>query len=268
MGTVSPLSFAVVSSSERAGEALSSFCRMLQTSTGLSIAPCVLDSYADMLERVSVGTLDLAWSPPLVAVELENRGVATSIAVVKRSLRAGYHSALFVRAKSSIKRIEDLVGMRAAWVTEESASGYVVPRWHLRSVGIKLEKAFAKERFYGSHEAVASAVIDDEADVGATHVGLEPVTGKLASAPWLNIGASPAAVRVLLLVGPIPGDVIIAQKRVPTSTRRAVLAALLAMRADPESAQQTLFESSRFEPVPEGHFTMLRRLSRFDETHA
>jgi ABC-type phosphate/phosphonate transport system substrate-binding protein len=129
-------------------------------------------------------------------------------------------------------------------------------------------KAFAKEAFYRNHEAVAAAVLDDQADVGATHVGLEAVTGKLASAPWLNLGAPSSAIRVLLLVGPIPGDVVIAQSRIAPSTRRDLLAALLALREDPEGAAQTLFESSRFEPVPEGHFTMLRRLSRYDETHA
>lgn len=265
---MSPLSFAVVSSSERTQEALGTFCRTLQTSTGFEIAPCVLDSYSALLERMSAGLLDLAWSPPLVAVEIENRGAAQAIAVVKRSLRAGYHSALFVRARSAFKRIEDLSGARAAWVSAESASGYVVPRWHLRSVGIRLEKAFSEEKFHGNHEAVAAAVLDGEADVGATHVGLEPVTGKLASAPWIHLGAPAAAVRVLLLIGPIPGDVIIAQKRVPSSTKRSLVAALLALREDPDGAAQTLFEASRFEPVPEGHFAMLRRLSRFDETHA
>jgi phosphate/phosphite/phosphonate ABC transporter binding protein len=265
---VSPLTFSVVSSSERARGALEAFCRKLETSTGLRIVPSVIDTYSSMLERMDSGEIDIAWAPPLVAIELENRAVATPIAVVKRSLRAGYHSALFVRAKGGVRRIEELSAARAAWVSRESASGYVVPRWHLRSVGVRLDKAFSNERFFGDHEAVAGAVLSEEADVGATHVGLEPVTGKLASAPWLNLGAPAAAVRVLLLVGPIPGDVVIAGHRVPQSLRRDLLAALLALREDPEGAAQTLFESSRFEPVPEGHFTMLRRLSRYDETHA
>jgi ABC-type phosphate/phosphonate transport system substrate-binding protein len=143
-----------------------------------------------------------------------------------------------------------------------------VPRWHLRSLGIALDKAFSKEMFYGNHEAVAAAVLAKEADVGATHVGLEPVTGKLATAPWLNLGAAPGAVRVLLLVGPIPGDVIIVQSSVSSSIRRALLGALLAQRMDSESGTAPLFGASRFEPVPEGHFTMLRRLSRYDETGA
>jgi phosphonate transport system substrate-binding protein len=265
---VAVLTFAVVSSSERAQSAAEAFCRKLETSTGLRIVPSVIDTYSAMLERMVAGQLDLAWAPPLVAIELEGRGVASPIAVVKRSLRAGYHSALFVRAKGGVRRVEELSDTRAAWVTRESASGYVVPRWHLRSVGVRLEKAFSSERFYGSHEAVAAAVLEQDADVGATHVGLDPATGKLASAPWINLGASATAVRVLLLVGPIPGDVVVAGSRVPQSVRRDLLAALLALREDPEGAAQTLFESSRFEPVPEGHFTMLKRLSRYDETHA
>jgi phosphate/phosphite/phosphonate ABC transporter binding protein len=265
---VPALSFAVVSSSERTRDALAAFCRKLETSTGLAIAPTVLGSYSALIDGVATGAIDIAWSPPLVAITLENGGAAGSLAVVKRSLRAGYHSALFVRASSSLLKPEDLKQVRAAWVSPESASGYVVPRWHLRSLGIALDQVFTHEAFYGNHEAVASAVLGDEADVGATHVGLEPVSGKLATAPWLNVGAPASALRVLLLIGPIPGDVIISRSGLPSSTRRALLAALLAMREDPEGAAQTLFESSRFEPVPEGHFAMLRRLSRYGETRA
>jgi phosphate/phosphite/phosphonate ABC transporter binding protein len=266
MPRLAALSFAVVSSSQGTGEALAAFCRSLQTATGLSVSGSVLESYSAMTQGVAEGGLDLAWAPPLVAIELESRGLASPIAVVTRSLRAGYHSALFVRPKSSIKKPEQLSGAIAAWVTPESASGYVVPRWHLRSLGVSLEKAFSKERFLGTHDAVAAAVLAGEADVGATHVGLEPVSGKLATAPWMRRGQPASAVRVLLLVGPIPGDVVVAAGRLSAPTRRRVLAALLSLRGDPEGATHALFASSRFEPVPEGHFSMLRALSRFEQT--
>jgi len=90
------------------------------------------------------------------------------------------------------------------------------------------------------------------------------VTGNLAAAPWLAFGEKPNAVRVLLLIGPIPGDVVSVSSRVEGVVRRRLVAALVAMKAD--GASRALFEASRFEPVPEGHLDMLRRLSRFSET--
>jgi ABC-type phosphate/phosphonate transport system substrate-binding protein len=131
-------------------------------------------------------------------------------------------------------------------------------------MGIRLEKALTVENFFGSHEAATRAVLEDQADVASTHVSLDPVTGKLAAAPWLALGAKPADVRVLLLIGPIPGDVVSVSLRVEAVVRRQLVAALIAMKVD--GSTRALFEASRFEPVPEGHLDMLRRLSRFSET--
>jgi ABC-type phosphate/phosphonate transport system substrate-binding protein len=133
-------------------------------------------------------------------------------------------------------------------------------------MGVSLTTAFASEKFFGSHEAVTRAVLTGEADVGATHVSRDPLTNKLSSAPWLSLGPKSPAVRVLLLVGPIPGDVVSVSARVDSATRRQLVAALIAMKAD--GVSQTLFEANRFEPVPEGHLEMLRRLSRFKETRS
>jgi ABC-type phosphate/phosphonate transport system substrate-binding protein len=184
--------------------------------------------------------------------------------VVERTSRAGYYSALFTRSNTPLQTVEDLNGTTVAWVSEESASGYFVPRWHLRSMGVDLGKAFGHEKFHGTHEAVTRAVLNEEADVGATHVGLDPVTGKLAAAPWLGIPE--ASARVLLLVGPIPGDVFSISQRVDVATKRRLVAAFVAMKGDADS--RLLFEASRFDPVPDGHLDLLRRLARFRETRA
>lgn len=262
------LTFAVVSDSEPTQEALGLFCRRLETSTGVEIAPCILSSYASLSESVLSGRVDFAWAPPLVAVQLEDRKAAVSLVVVKRGLRGGYHAALFARSEAPYRKPEELVGLTAAWVSRESASGYFVPRWHLRSLGVDLHKAFPRELFCSSHEGVVDAVLGGQADVGATHVGLEPVSGQLAAAPWLDMGAPPGAVRVLLLIGPIPGDLVVAAPHVPAETRQRLIAALLSMHDDADSAAHGVFQASRFEPVPDGHLALLRRLARYSETSA
>ena len=214
--------------------------------------------------RLESGTVQVVWASPLIAIDLEDAGFASPVVVVQRSSRAGYYSALFTRSAGAIQSVEDLKRVRAAWVSTDSASGYFVPRWHLRSMGLELSQAFATESFQGTHEAVTRAVLNDEADVGATHVGFDPVTGKLAAAPWLGIPDGSA--RVILLVGPIPGDVFSISLRVDAATKRRLVAAFVAMKGDADCRQ--LFEASRFDPVPDGHLDLLRRLLRFRETRA
>jgi phosphate/phosphite/phosphonate ABC transporter binding protein len=262
---VTPQTFAIVTDLARTRAAFEVFCQRLETATGFRISPSVYPSYASLIEEALAGRLDLAWSPPLVAVRLRQAQAAAPIAVVRRSSRTGYHSALFARADGPLRRPGDLRGLRAAWVSPESASGYFAPRWHLRSLGVDPKIAFVEESFLGSHEAVAEAVLGGKADVGATHVGLDPSGGSLTSAPWMTLGAPPTAIRVLLLIGPIPGDVIIASRKVPPGTRRRLTAALLTLRGDDAAdASQTVFDSTRFEPVSEDHLRLLERLQRHE----
>lgn len=260
---MSALNFAVVARPEQA-QPLEAFCALLQASTGIELRSTIMDTYPKMVEGVTKGTVDAVWAPPLVAVDLEDRGAARSIVVVERSMRSGYYCALFVHPKSPIRRVEDLKGASAGWVSKDSASGYVVPRWHLRSSGHDLKALFDKESFFDEHEAVTRAVLDRTVDTGASHVGLDAVTHELSHAPWIHMGLQPGAVRVILLVGPIPGDVIMVSTKLPHAVARSLTGALLSIGRASET--QTLFEASRFEPVAEGHLSMLRRLSRFRET--
>jgi len=160
-----------------------------------------------------------------------------------------------------LRSIADLAGATVAWGSPWSASAYVVPRWHLRAKGIDLRRAFGQDLSFARHDAIGRAVWDRVADVGACHVGVDPVSGLLASAPWQAVTGALGAMRVLLLVGPIPADVIAATRFVAPELRRRIVSALLAMKqSDPGLG--ALFDATSFEPVPEGHLALLRRLAR------
>lgn len=232
----------------------------------MDVQPHLLETFDELVRGVVEGRFDAVWAPPLVAVDLEEGSAARSIAVVERSMRAGYYCALFVNPKSPIRKVEDLKGARAGWVSKDSASGYVVPRWHLRSAGHDLNVLFGEQRFYGGHDAVTRAVLEGEVDTGASHVGLDVVSHELSHAPWIHMGLSPGAVRVILLVGPIPGDVLMVSSRVSQAAARSLTGALLSM--GPANEARSLFEASRFEPVADGHLSMMRKLSQFRETES
>lgn len=57
-----------------------------------------------------------------------------------------------------------------AWVDTNSSAGYLVPRMRIAAAGLDPETLFARQSFLGSHERVACAGLDGDADAGATYL--------------------------------------------------------------------------------------------------
>jgi phosphonate transport system substrate-binding protein len=142
-------------------------------------------------------------------------------------VRAGaslYRAVLFSRSDSVVRTPADLVGLRAAWVDERSATGYLLVRAHLESQGTVLAEAFAENLFLGTHEDVAKAVLDGEADVGASYLYPDDTD---PAAPAIRAGWGDADVRVVAETSPIPVDVIATHRQVPTEVQQLVQKALI-----------------------------------------
>jgi phosphonate transport system substrate-binding protein len=131
-----------------------------------------INSY-ELLERSLLnGEVHAAWGPPMVCARIEEAGGA----VVLRALRNGsdsYRSALLCRSQDDL-RVEELGRkdrrrLRAVWVDQHSMAGHLMPRHHLRSLGIDLAQAFESESFLGSYEACFDAVIECRADITASY---------------------------------------------------------------------------------------------------
>ncbi|HZO12896.1 MAG TPA: PhnD/SsuA/transferrin family substrate-binding protein, partial [Polyangiaceae bacterium] len=149
---------------------LEEFCRCLAQATGVRVTAHGMWHYHHLLEALSAGQLDLVWLPPILALRATARAGCVPIAIPVRHGVSTYSTALFTRPDSRIRNTDDLQGVRAAWVDRQSAAGYLIIRALLRSNGVDLTKAFAHEKFLGTHDAVAQAVLEGEVDVGATFV--------------------------------------------------------------------------------------------------
>ena len=215
---------ALTSASTR--EHVDAFCRALAAATGLDVTGVGLWHYHRLLDAMDVGDVDVAWLPPILAAQAAHDGRATPLVVPVRGGAPSYSTALFVRESSDVYSPGDLVGARAAWVDRQSVSGYLLIRAHLRSIGIMPERAFAGDRFLGSHEAVVRAVLDDNADVGATFIHLDERPGR-RNPRILRAGWGAATVRVIAQAGPIPSDVVAASARLGAPEAKLVQDALL-----------------------------------------
>lgn len=242
---------------------LDQFCEALAAATRLEVIGVGVWHYHRLLEAMEMGHVDVGWLPPILAAQALARGVAVPIALPLRGRVTSYRTALFVREGSALRTVADLVGTRVAWVDRQSASGYLLIRAHLRALGVDLERAFAADRFTGSHDEVAAAVLDGSADAGASFVHLDPVDERPVRAAWGD-----ARVRVLALAGPIPADVVAAGTRVDPALRDLVQRALVEARHPRlrEAARTLLGADGGFATPRPGHLdAVVALLPRLDD---
>lgn len=242
---------------------LEQFCLALGDATGLEVVPRGVSSYRRLLDQCAAGDLDLIWLPPIPALRATAAGHVLPIALPIRGGDSSYHAALFVRRQSRVAGLQDLEGLRAAWVEPQSASGHLIMIAHLEQQGVDLARAFCEHMFLGTHDAVAAAVVSGRADVGASFAYFHD-DGRLKRAGWAD-----ADVRVVETAGPIPNDIIAARKGSSDLLMRLVQSALVdAQNVALRTAARLLLTAEGFVvPQPE-HFEPLRNLLvRLPEVH-
>jgi phosphonate transport system substrate-binding protein len=243
---------------------LQAFADALGDASGTPTAPSDFDDYPSLLEALYAGKVDVAWLPPLVAMRAAGGGRALPIALPVRRGISSFHSALFSLGGSPIVRPPDLVGLRAAWVDRQSASGFLVVRAALRAQGVDLATAFREESFLGSHDAVAEAVLTGAADVGATYLHHDARGSGVWRAGWGTTN-----VNVVARVGPIPNDVIAAGVHVPVARIKLVRQALVdGAHPGLVNAARELMQADEFTTVESEHLKPLEDLLDFLEDRA
>jgi phosphonate transport system substrate-binding protein len=149
-----------------------------------------------------------------------------------------------------------------AWVDPESASGYLVPRVHLASLGLDPSTFFGEEIFCDTHRGVVDGVLHGLADIGATYCQLDP-KGKVITAAWtLNDGSSIRPVDLIASAGPIPNDAIVGTKSLSVIDRSRFLRFLLSPSDDAKGKLRDVFNTSDFRMAKPDHFRPLRQLVR------
>lgn len=235
-------------------------CELLSREVGTVFYPHHALAYSELARGLERGELGLAWMPPVMAAEVEERATASLVVTPVRRGSTLFHGALIVRP-SGPATVEELLGLRAGWVDRASAAGHLVPKMHIASLGHRLAGFFGSEVFLGSHIAVVDALLSDRIDVGATFCKVETHTGRILHAAWTAPdGSEPRPVRVLGTLGPIPNDVIMAGHRLPAEARTRVLRWFLdpAPRAKELLAQ--LVRADAYRAVTPSHFEPLRKM--------
>lgn len=199
------------------------------------------------------GKVDLAW---LSASQYVRAAPAVPVAKALRGGLPFYRSAIFAR-KGAVKRLTDLKGKRLAFVSAQSGAGYLRALQVLTSAGFT-EADLRGRKFLGDHAAVCKAVLDGEADAGATFAN-DGRGGALAGCQE-TVGARAGELHVLATSDPIPNDVIAARPGAATALVADVRSALFSLSRTPEGREKlrAIFHADGFVAADDGDYAPLR----------
>jgi eukaryotic-like serine/threonine-protein kinase len=203
----------------------------------------VAHGYANLVDALAEGELDVAWLPPVAYVRAARSGAARLMLTLEREGRRSYSAAIVARASDSLT-INELSGKHVAWVDPWSAAGYLVPRCMLRAANIEPDSTFRAQSFHGSHDGVVQALLDNVADVGAMFCRVTE-NGEITGGAWhedrrirpIAVGAEP-----------VPGDTICVTAALSVDDARSAIERFIEAAAKPSAAPlfREVFGTDRF----------------------
>ena len=220
-------------------------------------------SYGELVHAVATGRVAIAWLPPLAAAQLAEQRAVEVLALPLRKGGLAYHTALIGR-RGLPRTIEQFRGCRVAWVDPQSASGYLMPRIHLASLGFDPRGFFDHESFAGTHYGVVEAVTKGTADLGATYCSIDARTGRVMTSAWTatDTPASRSLLDVVTSAGPIPNDAVVVTPELVGIERARFLRFLLDPNEHARALLRDVFNTGDFRVAHPEHFAPLRHMLR------
>ncbi len=188
----------------------------LAADTGVPVDLVLADSYENLVQRVAIGTVDLALLSPLSYVEARHRD--PKLQLLARTLSYGsvdYSSYVLVRADDPAQSLTDLKKRRIAWVDVLSTSGFLFPYAAFLDHGMDPEHDFAEVVWAGTHSDALRLLLERKVDAAAVS------SGTLAE----DTNGAGAEVRILHKAGRIPYDALCARSALPASGARKIAVA-------------------------------------------
>jgi phosphonate transport system substrate-binding protein len=223
-------------------------------------------TYSPAIEAMRAGKLDVCGLAPFAYLIASAHGVAEPL--VAPGFGDGqpnrYRSGFIVPAASALRSMDDVKAkagsLTLAWADPASASGHLVPRAYLESLGLNPERDFKQTMFSMSHTSsimTAKAGKVDLAAITTTSLHNMIEKGRIAEGD----------VRVLWESEPIMASIIAVRRDLPADFKSELLAAYLAFpSADP--AAWALIEPLYLSPgirwvaASDRDFDSLRALAR------
>jgi phosphonate transport system substrate-binding protein len=137
----------------------------LENKLNKEIELVVTTDYSSMIEAMRFGRLELAYFGALSYVMAKQRSEIEAFAAQMKTGSIMYHGVIIANKDAQIPTILDIRGKNMAYGDQASTSSHLIPRAHLL-INAKLDIDDYTPNYLGSHDAVAIAVQNGNADAG------------------------------------------------------------------------------------------------------
>jgi len=187
-----------------------------------------LSDYEGVLSDFSEKKIDGAFLGSLVGLlAIDRLGAKTVVKPERSDGGSGYRGVIFVRDDSPIKKMSDLAGRTIAMVRTTTA-GHIFPGCMMMQTGLWERSDHPTIKWLGTHDDVATCVMEGKADVGAI---------KNLRLDALLAGHSEWKIRRLATSKEVPNNALLLRNDVAEELGPKLSAALLGMNSDPQGRE-------------------------------
>lgn len=137
----------------------------LEEALGREVEMIVTTDYSSMIEAMRFGRIHLAYFGPLSYVLAKSKSDIEPIAAMIKDGAPTYRSVVIANAASGVDSLQDAAGKTVAFGDRASTSSHLIPKSMLAAAGLEADADY-EQQFVGSHDAVAIAVQNGNAEVG------------------------------------------------------------------------------------------------------
>lgn len=223
-------------------ERFSPLAKYLTEKTGLKINFNILSRYGNIIDRFSAEGMDGAFLGSFTgALAIQQLGVIPLVRPVNLDGESTYHAHIYTRKDSGIKTVADMKGKKFAFVEKATTAGYLFPLAYLGEHGVlDLDAFFSEYYFAGSHDASLSAVLNRQADIGAS---------KNTVYDWIRRSDPRVDKEIVVLAesSKVPSNGLCVSSELSVDTREKLKTALLELNLSPEGRAVLLnFKALKF----------------------
>jgi phosphonate transport system substrate-binding protein len=214
----------------------SPLAEQLSRATGRKVVLVLAKDFDTFQKQVRDGELDLAFSNPLIYVQLKKDVDLAPLALAAEKKGGTKFRGIFVARKDTgLTDVAGLKGKKLIFVDEDSLGGYIAQALFLKKQGFDLQKDFVRLPYAKKHDNVTMAVFNRAADAGGIREDdLDKMKDKI----------DVSQLKVLAYTEYFPNWPLFATPRLQGGARESVKAALLKLaggHAALEAAKLTAF---------------------------
>ena len=154
-------------------EKIKPFQQYLEKELKMPVEFVFTSDYTTLVEGIQRKKLDVVQLSPFAYVLATQKDcLIPLVTIAENHIRTEYHSFIFTYPSSPINSIVDLKKhakeLTLCFADPASASGHLIPRAYLKSIGLDPETSFKQVIFAGSHPASMLSVKNKKIDIGCS----------------------------------------------------------------------------------------------------